>query len=194
MVLCILLPVLSWAKDSFGRIKKGLSNSECSRFEFVNIVKSTVFDQVDSVYGSILIASDGQYDLALGNDRYTRNNKYLYSYSEENNQVVIEKSSPETDANEQLTFITRIDEFYNTFTVKKDSLYRLIRKDNITSDVPDSLKLIIESDVMRIKQISYYDINEELNTIVIMRQETDLSCDSSHFTPSFPDSVETVRF
>jgi len=188
------MPILSRAEDNFGRIKKGLSNSECSHFEFVNIVKSTVFDQVDSVYGSVLITSNGQYDLALGNDRYTCNNKYLYSYSEENNQVVIERCSPETDANAQLTFITRIDDFYNTFTVKKDSLYRLIRKENIISDVPDSLKLIIDSDMMQIKQISYYDINDELNTIVIMKQETDLSCDSSYFTPSFPDSVETVRF
>ena len=76
--------------DSFDRIKADLANSDCSRFEFISILESSIFDVVDSTEGEAYIAADGRYHIKLAGDRFLFDGVHLYNYSEENNQVLIE--------------------------------------------------------------------------------------------------------
>jgi len=58
--------------DPLEELKKNMSEADCSRFEFISILESEIFDSVDSTLGSALIASDGRYRVTIGPDEYLR--------------------------------------------------------------------------------------------------------------------------
>jgi hypothetical protein len=191
-VCCLAVPSVR-AEDSFGRIKKHLAEAACCRFEFLNLLSSEVFDRVDSVFGTAAMARDGRYRVTVNSDSYLYDNTNVYSYSAANNQLVIERPGPGSVNSDQISFVTRLDEWYRTFTVKSDSLYRLVRKDKVAGDVPDSMLVRIDPVHDRIREIQFYDVNDDLNRVIILKQNTDPQCDERRFVPDFPDSVETIR-
>ncbi len=191
--LSLTLATTVAGKDIFDKIKASLAEADCCHLEFVSVIESDVFDQVDSIYGVALIASDGRYDLLLGEDRYSFDLHRTYSFSSENNQVVIEKPVQGSHPDEQVTFVTSLDRYYTTEVLKPDSLYRLVIRPNIEAEIPDSLVVSIDADAEMIDRIEYYDINEELNRFTILKQTIGIKCDEQRFTPVFPDSVEKLR-
>jgi len=194
-IICLSLTLATGAagEDMFDMIKAALAEADCCRLEFVSVIESDVFDQVDSTFGTALIASDGRYDLLMGNDRYSFDLLKTYSFSAENNQVVVEKPASGSHPDEQVTFVISLDRYYTTKVLQSDSLYRLVIKPNIEADIPDSMIVSIDANVQMIDRIEYYDINEELNRFTILRQTIGIECDEQRFTPSFPDSVEKLR-
>jgi len=179
--------------DRFSAIKEQLSQATCVRFEFISIIKSDIFDVVDSMAGAAYIAHDGRFNVTIGEDRYLFDMNFLYSYSAENNQVVIEKVQDIDAVSREISFITRLDELYETKTVVSGRLYRLNKKPDEKSDIPDSVTVFIDEDTLQLERLEYYDINEELNVIVIRKQQASGDCDERRFEPVFPDSVERVR-
>ncbi len=195
LTICLSLSLATVAagSDVFDKIKASLAEAECCHLEFLSVIESDVFDQVDSIYGVALIASDGRYDLQVGSDRYSFDLHRTYSFSAENNQVAIEKPAPGSHPDEQVTFVTSLDRYYTTEVLKPDSLYRLVIRPNVKAEIPDSLIVSIDADAEMINQIEYYDINEELNRFTILKQSIGIKCDEQRFTPDFPDSVEKLR-
>ncbi len=191
----LLMPGLSLrAADSFERIKADLANSDCSRFEFVSILESSIFDIVDSTEGEAYIASDGRYHITLAGDQYLFDGAHLYSYSEENNQVVIETPDSGYVRSDEISYITRLDDYYQTIEVTPDSQYRLLKRPGVVGDIPDSMTVTVNSSRMMLELITYFDVNEELNRIVIRNQTVESKCAQSSFEPAFPDSAETIKF
>lgn len=184
---------ISVAADRFSGIKEQLAQAACTHFEFVSIIESEIFDATDSATGTAYIARDGRFNVTLGEDRYLFDLSLMYSYSAENNQVVIEKVSDKEEVSREISFITRLDDLYETHTILPDISYRLLKKPGEKSDIPDSVTVFIAKDKLKLERLEYFDINEERNVIVIRKQETKKDCDNKQFEPAFPDSVEKVR-
>ena len=184
---------ISAAADRFGAIKEQLAQAACTRFEFISIIESEIFDVTDSATGTAYIARDGRFNVTLGEDRYLFDLSFMYSYSAENNQVVIEKVSDKEGVSREISFITRLDELYETHTIRPGKSYRLLKKPGEKGDIPDSVTVFIAQDTLQLERLEYLDINEERNVIVILKQQTGKDCDDEQFEPAFPDSVERIK-
>ena len=181
------------AGDDFDRIKSRLAEAACVRLEFVSIIESEIFDLVDSTSGTACLASDGRYHVTLGPDSYLYDGRLLYSFSYENNQVLIETVGDTTDHGREITFVTRLDEFYETFSLPTRNRYWLLLRPGITGDLPDSMTVLISGEPPVIRRLEFYDINDEFNRIELLNQQLDTICADDDFTPAFPDSAETVK-
>lgn len=192
MLLPVLLFSCARAGDSFDKLKDKLAGAKCVRLDFLSIIESDIFERIDTTRGTAYIADDGRYLVVLGDDEYLYNLELLYSYSKVNNQVTIEKIDSRTG--EDVVFVMRLDSLYNTAVVRKDLEYRLVKKDSVfESNIPDSLDLFMEPDKLVLVEIKYFDVNDELNRIVFLRQDFGSVCDENRFTPQFPDSVEKIE-
>ncbi len=187
------LSTVAETEDDFDRIKSRLAGAGCVRLEFVSIIESEIFDLVDSTSGTACLASDGRYHVTLGPDSYLYDGRLLYSFSYENNQVLIETVGDTTDYGREITFVTRLDEFYETFSLPTRERYRLLLRPGIAGDLPDSMTVVISGDPPTIRRLEYYDINDEFNCIELLNQQLDATCADDDFTPAFPDSAETVK-
>jgi outer membrane lipoprotein-sorting protein len=179
--------------DSFDTIKKRLADAACITVDFISVLESSIFESVDSTEGQARIGADGRYIIHLGNDTYLATGSRLYSYSAANNQVTVEPLDPETMANTEITLLGSLDESYISTILVPDSAYRLIRRTETASGLPDSLRVYLNPDHTTIDRLEYFDINEELNRILIRDLSSDAACDTSRFVPDFPDSVEVIE-
>lgn len=193
LVLSCLVPVHLFAADRFETIKKDLAASKCTYFSFLSTIESSVFDQVDSAQGYAYIEDDGKYHVQVGSDEYIYDRHHLYTWSKANNQVTVETADDGGAGTDQVSFVTRLDEFFSTKPVKKGEEYRLIRKPGKSRNLPDTMLVYLDSAAPRISEIEYRDINGEINRLHFTDQQTSLDCDSSRFLPNFPDSVEVIK-
>jgi len=199
-ILALLLVVAPGASvwsagDRFAALKSQMADAACCRFEFLSIVESDVFDAVDTTQGSAVIARDGRYQIQVGPDSYLNDGHFLYSYSQPNNQVTVERVDPDVAPTEEISFITRLDDFFSTRAVRKDSLYRLTLIDSSYTNLPDSMdvSVTVVSGALRLRSLEYRDINDDKNTVVFTGQFFHLSCDEHAFDRSFADSVEIIK-
>ncbi len=182
-----------YSTDHFEKIRNSLSHAGCVYLKFLSIIESDIFDRRDTVAGEVIIAADGRYLVNLGGDQYLYDLEYLFSYSEENNQVTIEHIKPQDAIGDEVLFITRLDKLYKTYTITPGQCYRLVKRTHQEASVPDSMIITLRIDTLLIEQIEYYDVNEELNRIRFLEQKIDTTCDDSAFVPAYPDSVESIR-
>lgn len=189
------LAALTWGSDDpFQRVKQELAEAVCARFDFVGILESDIFDEVDSTYGTAYLAKDGRFRVEMGEEVYLYDAQYLYTYSPENNQVTIESIADDEELGKEILFLTHLDELYTTAFLKP-GVYRLKKKERTSErdEIPDSLTVFLTPNQRRIERLEYLDINDERNTILILKQHIDSVCDDDIFVPDFPDSVERVK-
>ena len=196
-MLTLLLPAaLVWAaekSDPLEALKEEMSSAACNHVVFLSLVESTVFGSTDTVQGEAWLGASDRYNVLLGADRYLATDSLLYSYSLENNQVTVEPFTNHDQRREQLSFLTRLDEFYTTTILTPGRRYRLKAVDTSDSDLPSPL-LVKLTDSGQIGDLEYHDQNEDLNRIVFIKHEILDSCPEGVFEPDFPDSVEIIRF
>ncbi|MEA2031687.1 MAG: hypothetical protein U9N55_08870 [candidate division Zixibacteria bacterium] len=180
--------------DVFELIKADLGQAVCVRFEILTTIESTVFDVVDSAKGLAVIAADGRFNVIIGQDQYIYDSKHLFSYSKINNQVIVETPTDSETVMGDISFITNIDEWYHTRVVMRNKQYRLVRKDSLSSDIPDSMTVYVSESSKNIDSLIFFDINDDRNVIYFSSQNLSDTCDEQLFVPSFPDSTDIVRF
>ncbi len=190
--IIVMSTVFAGAAD-FKDVKLNLSRSDCIHFEFLSTIDSKIFDVVDSADGDAYIAQDGRYCIEVGADLYLFDGDSLYTYIPENNQVIIEKPDSAGLVADEISFVMKLDEWYDSQSLKQKNRYRLVKKKGIEGDMPDSMIITVDEKSPNIKQIEYLDINGDLNRIEILKQESDTTCDNYKFKPHFPDSVERIR-
>ena len=188
-LLC--LPLQIAFADSLGEIKEKLKNANCMHFSFISVIESDIFETVDSTYGDAQMAKDGRYYISIGDEVYVYDLKHYFTYVASNNQLIIEKG--DDSSNDDILFITKLDEFYKSYILHPDLKFRLIKKENVIGDFPDSLIVITDNKKQEIKEISFFDVNEELNRIIFISQKYQSFCNDSLLVPNFPDSVERVK-
>ena len=189
---CVLLFATAAAGD-FDKIKSDLGRDGCHDFEFIAILESDIFDQVDSTYGTAYIASDGRYSLEIADESYVYDLESVYSYSESAGQVIVEKAGGSAPRGEEFSFIMFLEECYETYNTDKNNCYRLIKHSDASASYPDSLTVLIDSEHLQLKHFEYFDVNEELNRIELLKQQYRPECDCQRFVPDFPDSAEVIR-
>ena len=177
--------------DTFEKLKKNLKKAECMEYDFISVIESDVFDTVDSTYGHAQLSNDGRYYISMGEEVYSYDLKNYFTYVIPNNQLIIEKG--DENSNDDILFITKLDEFYKSYILQPDSLYKLVRKENVIGEFPDSLTIRINKKKQQFEEISFIDINEELNRIIFLNQIYHSNCIDSLLIPNFPDSVERVK-
>lgn len=183
-----------FAGDRFDDLKKKLSSAKCSHFEFVCITESDIFESVDSINGSAWMARDGRYSVNLGTDKYLFDGELLYTYSAENEQVVIEKVDPEHNAlGAEVSFIIHLDEYYRSRVIQPDREYTLFRLDSAQTSIPDTLQLFLDVQTGRISRLIYYDENKDRQQILISAQKLYDRCQPESFNPKWPDGTEIVK-
>ncbi|MFQ5498055.1 MAG: outer membrane lipoprotein carrier protein LolA [Candidatus Zixiibacteriota bacterium] len=191
-LLACICPAMA-GPDSFDRVKTDLSDAACIQLVFLSIVESELFSSVDTTAGSACLARDGRYSVEMGADTYLFDLHHLYSYSAENNQVVIEKVAPGQIGSYEVSYLGHLDELYHTKTIVPDKRFHLTRRKDVTGDIPDSIDVTIGEEPARLLSMEYFDINEELNRIVILKQNLDSLCTEEMLIPQFPDSVERIK-
>ena len=193
-IICLLslfLVFQSIQADSFDKLKEKLRIANCMEYDFISVIESDVFDSVDSTYGHAQIANDGRYNISMGEEVYAYNLKQYFTYVIPNNQLIIEKG--DESSNDDILFITKLDEFYKSYILQPDSLYRLVKKENVIGEFPDSLIVRLNKKKQQFEEISFIDINDELNRIIFLSQIYHQKCIDSLLMPIFPDSVERVN-
>lgn len=189
-----LMGIQAYCADPLKMVNQRSSEAVCIRFEFLSIIESEIFGTVDTTVGSADLAADGRFDIRLGVDRYLYDLDRLYSHSTENNQVVIEPAEAGAGVADEISFLTRLDELYHARPGPLKGQYSLRRKkDDLQSDLPDSLQITIDPEKLIIEKVEYFDINEDFNRLIILKQTYFDSCEAATFQPDFPDSVERVR-
>ncbi len=190
---CLISFCLATGAEDFDRIKSDLGRAGCHDFEFIAVLESDIFDQVDSTFGTAYIASDGRYSLKIADESYVYDLKSVYSYSESSGQVIVEKAGGSAATGEEFSFIMFLDECYDTYDTKTKNSYRLIKHSDASVAYPDSLTVVIDPEHLLLKHFEYLDVNEELNRIELLKQQYRPECDCQRFVPDFPDSAEVIR-
>jgi outer membrane lipoprotein-sorting protein len=190
-IVAILGPSIGLA-DTFDTIKANLRKSPCVGIAFTSIIESSVFQTIDTSVGRADFGQNGKYRIELGNDRYLFDGTDLYSYSGDNQQVIIERVEKNEQFGSEVSFVTRLDEIYKTTILHPDSTYHLVKKTRGYANVPDSMVVTIDRKARMIRYIDYLDINEERTRIVFLQQSLGDQCDSTLFRPDFPDSVKRI--
>ncbi len=196
--LLALPPVLAGADDSadeeqFARVAETLSSAGCIELDFLSIIVSDIFNTVDTIDGHAVLADDGRYNIRMDNDRYLYTGDLVYNYSAPNNQVVVERVSPDMVVGDQISFLTRLDLWYHYRATEREGVFRLWKNDSIHGDIPDSMTALINLETTTMQSLSYYDINDELNRVIFRHQSLSTDCADSLFTPDFPDSADVLR-
>ena len=191
-LLLILISLARPASNSLDAIKSKFSRSDCTYFEFANIIESNIFGVIDTVRASAYIAKDGRYKIEIGPDVYLYDGTQLYTYFWETNQVIIEKPDSGAIFSDEISFVMKLDEWYDSEVINKSG-YSLTKKKGIAGDIPDSLDLTTNNEDSTIMEIKYIDINGDVNRIEFLKQRSDSVCDADLFEPAFPDSVEKVK-
>ena len=122
-------------------------------YQFISVIESDIFETVDSTYGEAHIAKNGQYNISIGDETYVYDLKHYFTFVASNNQLIIEKS--DGSSNDDILFITKLDEFYKSYILHPDSVYRLVKKEKVIGDFPDSLIVKADKKNQEIQEISY---------------------------------------
>lgn len=179
--------------DDFTAIKQQLADAGCIRLEFTSIIESDIFDTVDSTDGEACLASDGRYRISLGDDEYLYDGKLLYTYSADNNQVTVEKLDTTIENSQEVTFLSRLDELYETMPTNDRNRYHLRLREAPEADLPGSMTVLVGGDPPVIQSLEFYDINDDFNQLILYHQQLDSACAEDDFVPDFPESAETVK-
>ncbi len=178
---------------SFNDTKRNLADNDCTYFEFLSTVDSKIFNVIDSAHGTGYIAQDGRYVIEIGPDIFLYNGDSLYSYIWENNQLIIEKPDSSNPVASEISFVMKLDEWYDSKSLKEKNRFSLMKKKGLEGDIPDSMIITIDEKSAVIKSIEYFDINGDLNRILILEQRADSTCQDSNFKLDIPDTVEKIR-
>lgn len=192
-LVCVTASTSHGAKDPFEKIKKDFREAACSEIEFVAVLESKVFDEVDSTNGLIYLADNGRYWLEIGPDQYLMTHTELYSFSSENNQVTIEQVDTLIQSPSEISLLRRLDELYETHIITPGREYRLIRKSKDSENLPDTMLVFLDAGSQSLERLEYNDINGDRNGILITKYRHQKECREDRFEPNFPESAERIK-
>jgi outer membrane lipoprotein-sorting protein len=192
-ISCSLLAIQTAAADRFDEIKSSLAEAECIQIEFLSMLESDIFDRTDTARGTAYLAKDGRFLVTVGDDKYLMAGDLLYSYSQANDQVIIEDVDSSRAVSSEVAYIRKLDDWYKTRILRPDREYFLVRTGPEGKSIPDSMTVSIDLKQGRISRIAYFDLNDELVTVVFVKETHHDACDQRQFEPDFPKSAERVK-
>ncbi|MFH2037384.1 MAG: hypothetical protein ABIJ45_13355 [Candidatus Zixiibacteriota bacterium] len=177
--------------DDFDDIKKNYTQSAAIQLKANIILISEVFGDADTTKSQILIADDGRYRAEMNDDIYLFDGICVYEYSFENAQATVKCLKEGEAFDNQMFFIKNLDNYYTTNIIIPNQEYSLIKKDTSFTAFPDSLEVYIKDS--HISRIEYFDINDDLNRVILNSDSILNLVNDSLFLIDFPDSVEIIK-
>lgn len=177
----------------FEKIERRLSSSPQVEISFKHIVVSEFFDTADTLQGKVTFTNDGRYLTDLGQDQYLFDGECLWEYSLTYAQATRNCLEAGQRIDDSFLFFRNFEEYYSITEETTDSVYKLTILPERRGGAPDSLRIVINPGAERIETMEYYDINEELNLLVIGKESFFETIDSLLFSARFPDSVEIIE-
>lgn len=194
LLTIILLTVsVANAADPFDTVKRNMAEAACVRIEFLSILESDVFDVVDSIKGTALIARYGRFHVNVGTEEYLYDGTLLQTYSSQTNQVIIEAPSGDLFVGSEIALITRLDDYYRTTAVKPGSEYSLTKIDTSDTQLPPQITVMLNGTTGGIDELIYDDVNGDKNRIVFLNERLSEVCPEDSFVPMFPKTAERIR-
>ncbi len=190
IVLLLIIPVAATAGDAYNELKTRFADAAQITLDVLITVDSDMFGTVDSTDGKIHIAADGRYHARILDDIYLFDGRCIWEYSAENNQATKDCLDDDEWFESELSFIKNLDRHYTAAPIRQDSIYILRRLGNDNGSLPDSLTLCLAGDSL--SRISYYDLNNDLNTVMIQGQHCDSVVTDSLYHIDLPDSTEII--
>jgi outer membrane lipoprotein-sorting protein len=184
------LAAISAPGGEFDRIKNKYASAGMIELEIKIFIKSEVFDDIDTTYGSVLIARDGRYLADIGDDIYLFDGRCSWEYSSENNQATKRCLKDDETWEHSFSFLRDLDRFYKSFDSTDDSLYRMMKVKKTESNLPDTLTVHLNDSGLT--SIEYFDLNGDLNQVFILGQAFSDTLDSTRFIFNLPDSAEVI--
>jgi outer membrane lipoprotein-sorting protein len=177
---------------TFETVKNKLAEARLAVFNVDVIVYSQIFETADTSSGVISIARDGRYCAHLNDDAYLYDGQCVWEISMENRQAT-KKCLKEGEAFEnQFFFLKNLDDYYKTTSLEKGNRYLLTLKTKKSSELPDSLEALVDGNNGSISEISFRDLNGDLNKIKIRKSEYLERIDDDVFKVKLPDSLEII--
>ena len=180
------------AVDKFDMIKSKLDSAKIVQLDLIIAVNSKVFDEIDTTYGKIYFSDDGCYIANLDDDIYLYDGTYNWEYSAENNQATKQKLGQNEQTDNRLSFFKNINKYYKSEILQSDKKYRLIKLNDADEALPDSLIIFLNKTGSSISRLEYFDLNGDLNKIIITDEKYSDQPDSDLFKINLPDSVEII--
>jgi hypothetical protein len=180
-------------KSLFKSLAEDYNSSPQTTIHFRHILSSEFFGTSDTVVGSIVFAADGRYVTELGPDVYLFDGSCLWEYSKLYAQASRNCLKPGQRLDDSFLFFRHFNEYYQVKVIQPDSVYQLAILEDFKGRAPDSMTVTLSPSVRRIISMEYYDINEELNRILLGDESKVDTVDSLLFVPGFPDSTEIIE-
>lgn len=189
-ILILLAVGISANGSSLDSVISKYSEAKMLIFDVRIIVFSDIFEDTDTTEGNIVIADDGRYAADIGDDLYVFDGRCIWEYSSENNQATRNCLKPGEMFENELFFIKNLEKYYKTVSEEKDTLFLMVRKDSLHSQLPDSLYLTLNNS--RLTTLKYYDLNHDKNLVHILSDSIFEAVIPSAFDINLPDTVEVI--
>lgn len=138
-------------------------------FRFEQLVYSDVFESVDTVAGEVWVGRDGRFRLAMPSQELVSNGVLYWSYSVENEQVVID-SVHDLDGWNPLTLVYDPERVYacqNERSEKGTTIFRLAARDTLTR--PKEFELTVAAKDQVPLMVTYRDENDSRIEVSILK-------------------------
>jgi outer membrane lipoprotein-sorting protein len=190
---CLLLAInIAAGRDLFSNIKDEITSAKMIRLQAQIIIKSKIFESIDTTSGIISIGDDGRYCAKLDSDIYLFDGRCIWEVSYENKQATKQCLKDGERFQNRLFFLKDIDGYYNSKMIIKDSTYILTLKDKKGSGLPDTLTVLTGGVHNKISMLKYFDLNGDMNEVNFNKLDCYDIVDSAIFEIQLPDSIEVI--
>lgn len=161
--------------------------------DFLQIIDSDIFESVDSLTGNLRAGKEGRFRLEMPGQTLVSNGILYWSYSAENNQVLIDSVAGLGEWN-PLTLLYNPEEIYccmNESKNKNTFEFEMSATDSLTE--PQVFILRVTKKDFIPKNLIYYDDNDSRIEVIIENFERNESLPDSLFIFHAPAGVEVIR-
>lgn len=185
------------AGDIIKKVREKYNNLNSLKADFEQIFSWELAGETQEVSGKIYLKSGNKYRIETEDQLIVTNGKTVWTYSETNNQVVIDllNKSPENPLPKDLLFEYSeeyIPHLVGTATIDKRKVYVLNLVPRDKDAFIKSMKIWVDTSDWFTRKIEQVDINDNINTYHVSNIEENIDLNDSLFNFKTPKDAEVV--
>lgn len=196
-----VLPEPIWAavnaKEIIKKVKKSYQELHSLKADFEQVYVWELAGETQKLVGTLYLKSGNQYRIETDNQIIVTDGKTVWTYSKENDQVIIDllSNSEENPLPKDLLF--RYSEEYSPHLIGEEKIdgkrtyaLNLIPKDE--DAFVKSMKIWVDASNWLTVKIQQIDINDNVNTYLVKNVKRNIELDASLFNLEIPEGAEVV--
>ena len=185
------------AQDVLERMKKKYDSVYDAQFRFSQKVKLEMARIEQLVTGTLLLKKENKYRVELEEQTIVTNGETVWSYSQPNNQVLIDhfKMNDRTFSPERI--LAGAPEDFAATVVGRETLgksstiiLKLVPRDDQAFII--SMKIWVDDETWMIRRVELVDANGKETQYTVSDVKINVGLQDSHFTYQIPEGVEVV--